>query len=83
MSCAIPPLQFPPWTGVLKRGRGAPRGARGPSGPNLTKFERQSRRRSLAIGRWDVTITAMTYLQAYPIAVITKTQLLHALRTSN
>jgi hypothetical protein len=50
-----------------------------PRGPNRAKFETGSRRRVLALGRADVTITAMTYLQAQVVTVSTKAQLLRAL----
>jgi hypothetical protein len=47
-------------------------------GPNKVRFDRFSRRQTLA-GRADLTITAMTYLRASGITVVTKAQLLRAL----
>jgi hypothetical protein len=87
MSCAIPLLQFPEWTGEVKRGRGA---SKGPRGPNIRQFEAHSQRRELAPGRADRTITALTYLEpgrpgAPPqvIAVATYAQLMRALRETD
>lgn len=51
-----------------------------PTGPNLARFETNSRRQTLAIGRADRTITAMAYLRASKITVITAGQLMRALK---
>jgi hypothetical protein len=51
-----------------------------PTGPNLARFETDSRRQPLAAGRADRTITAMTYLRASKITVATKAQLMRALK---
>jgi hypothetical protein len=50
-------------------------------GPDKVRFDRLSRRQDLA-GREDVVITAMTYLRATGITVVTKAQLLRALARS-
>ena len=49
-----------------------------PTGRNSVRFERHSRRDRIG-SRLDVTITAMTYLRASEITVLTKATLLRAL----